>query len=496
MSIFKDNKAETEVKERPKREMNAFVALLLFILVCVAIGIQKAVFGGNMGAMFLMLWVIIIPIGMYYGFTSHEMEEAAIKFATKSLSPVFVLLTAGALIATWIAAGTTPAIIYYGIKLIHPSIFLVASMLLCSFVALLCGTSMGTVGTAGVALAGIGTSLGIPAPITAGAVICGAMFGDKMSPMSDTTILASSIAEVNIFKHIRHMTLDQIPTYIFSLIFFLVIGLKYNGQIDPAATAELMQGLQSNFKLGFAAFIPLLVTGVLLAKKQSALLSMLCGAVAGIVVSILYQGVPVADAFNIFYGGYSINSESEVMQTLFNRGGIADMWGLAGVTLFGFTVAGMLEHLQVIQKLGDAMVKKVHNPVGITALSILFGFIGNAIAFSQNFAIVMTGTLMRPVYTKFNMQPKNCSRDLEAGGTYGALLIPWNVNTVFMAAALGVSSVEFIPYIPLIYLTPIVVIIYAAFKFRLDKIYDDEGYVDVTERLANDPEKLKEVSGL
>ena len=171
------------------------------------------------------------------------------------------------------------------------------------------------------------------------------------------------------------------------------------------------------------------------------------------------------------------------------------MWSLAGITLFGFTVAGMLDHMGVIQKLAEAMMKCVHTPVGVSVMTIVFGFLGNAIAFSQNFAIVMTGTLMAPVYSKYNMQPKNCSRDLEAGGTYGAMFIPWNANAVFAVATLGVSVTEYLPYIPLLYLTPIIVILYTIFRFKLDKIYDDAGYVDVSDRLAADPERQKERAG-
>ena len=341
---------------------------------------------------------------------------------------------------------------------------------------------------------GIGTSMGIPAPITAGAVICGAFFGDKMSPMSDTTILASSISEVNIFKHIRHMIYDQVPAYLISVVFFLVLGLRYNGDVASAYSAQLMDGLQSNFRLGLVAFIPLIITGVLLALKQSALLSILGGAVSSILVAIFYQGMGVADAFNVFYNGFAIDTDIDALATLLNRGGIASMWSLAGITLFGFTVAGMLDHMGVIQKLAEAMMKCVHTPVGVSVMTIVFGFLGNAIAFSQNFAIVMTGTLMAPVYSKYNMQPKNCSRDLEAGGTYGAMFIPWNANAVFAVATLGVSVTEYLPYIPLLYLTPIIVILYTVFRFKLDKIYDDAGYVDVSDRLAADPERQKEIA--
>ncbi len=480
--------------EQSKKKLPFSVSLLLFLIVCVAIAIQKVLFKGDMGSMFLMLWVIIIPISMLFGYKSSEMEEAAIRFSSKALAPCFILLSAGALISCWIAAGTTPALIYYGIKLINPKIFLVSTLILCSIVSLFCGTSSGTIGTAGVAMMGIGNTLGIPAPITAGAVICGAFFGDKMSPMSDTTILASSISEVDIFKHVRYMVLDQLPLYIVSIIFFLVLGINYGGDINSPSTQQLLNGLDSTFKLGFPAFIPLIVTGVLLARRQSALLSILGGAVTGVLIAILYQNMDVAAAVNVFYKGFHIKTDIPALAKLLNRGGVADMWGLAGITLFGFTVAGMLDYLGVLQTLAEKNIKYIHSPAGVTTMTVIFGILGNAISFSQNFAIVMTGTLMRPVYTKYNLQPKCCSRDLEAGGTYGALFIPWNANTVFAVATLGVSAGDFLPYIPLIYLTPILVIVYAAVKFKLAKIYDELGYVDVTDRLARDPEKLKAIS--
>ena len=433
-----------------KRKMSLVPAIIVFVVICAAIAVQKVIFDGDMGAMFLMLWVVLIPFGMFYGFKASELEDIAVKFTAKSLPAVFIMLSVGALIGTWIAAGTTPAVIYYGIKFINPKFFLVTAIILCSIISLLSGTSLGSVGTAGVAMMGIGNSLGIPAPVTAGACICGAFFGDKMSPMSDTTILASSICGVNIFKHIRHMV---------------------------------------NFKLGIMAFLPLLVTIVLLLKKVSATLCIIIGSVMGIAVAVFYQGMDVAAAFNTFYSGFTLETENEMLFTLLNRGGISSMWSLVGVTLFGFTVAGMLDHMDVLKCIADSTVKHIHGTAGVTFLTILFGFVGNAVAMSQNFAIVMSGTLMAPLYKRYNMLPKNCSRDLEAGGTYGALFIPWNTNALFCAGALGVSVLSFIPYIPLLYITPVVVIIYSITKFHIDKIYEDEDFVDVSERLEKDHDK-------
>lgn len=472
-----------------KRKMSLVPAIIVFVVICAAIAVQKVIFDGDMGAMFLMLWVVLIPFGMFYGFKASELEDIAVKFTAKSLPAVFIMLSVGALIGTWIAAGTTPAVIYYGIKFINPKFFLVTAIILCSIISLLSGTSLGSVGTAGVAMMGIGNSLGIPAPVTAGACICGAFLGDKMSPMSDTTILASSICGVNIFKHIRHMVYDQVPSYLITLIFFFVLGFKYGGNIDSPEVNAMMEGLQGNFKLGIMAFLPLLVTIVLLLKKVSATLCIIIGSVMGIAVAVFYQGMDVAASFNTFYSGFTLETENEMLFTLLNRGGISSMWSLVGVTLFGFTVAGMLDHMDVLKCIADSTVKHIHGTAGVTFLTILFGFVGNAVAMSQNFAIVMSGTLMAPLYKRYNMLPKNCSRDLEAGGTYGALFIPWNTNALFCAGALGVSVLSFIPYIPLLYITPVVVIIYSITKFHIDKIYEDEDFVDVSERLEKDHDK-------
>lgn len=483
---------ENRKKERQK-PMTLGGALLIFLIICTAIALQKVVIKGDMGAMFFMLWVFLIPVGIYFGHSSSEMEEAAIQFTAKAISPMLVLLAAGALIGTWISSGTTPALIYYGLKFINPKIFLVVSMLLCTIVALFCGTSNGTVGTAGVALVGIGNSMGIPIGITAGAVICGAFFGDKMSPVSDTNILSTSITGVNMFTHIRYMVFDQVPGYLISLLLFFFIGLQYQGSIDNASTLALMEGLQDQFQMGFFAFLPMLVTGILLAMKQSSLLAILGGAVIGILVSIFYQGMDPIAAINVFYSGYSIVTPNKDLATLLNRGGVADMWGLAGITLFGFTVAGMLDYLDVLKKLAEAVSRKIHSITGLAFITILFGFIGNAVALSQNFTIVMTGTLMNPIYPKYNLLPKNCSRDLQAGGTYGAMFIPWNSNTVFVCGALGVTVTEYLPYIPLLYLTPLVILVYTVIRFKVERIYPDVGYVDITGRLAKDPQKQKEI---
>ncbi|PNV61630.1 sodium:proton antiporter [Clostridium sp. chh4-2] len=480
-----------ENNNKKRKEMSLGAAVCIFLVICAAIAIQKVVIKGDMGSMFFMLWVFLIPVGIYFGHTSSEMERAAIEFTHKAVAAILVLLAAGALIGTWISSGTTPALIYYGLKFISPKIFLVASMLLCSVVSLFCGTSNGTVGTAGVALVGIGNSMGIPTGITAGAVICGAFFGDKMSPVSDTNILSTSITGVNMFKHIRYMVFDQVPGYIISLIFFFIVGLRYTGSITNESTIQLMQGLQDNFNMGFFAFLPMLVTGGLLAMKQSSLLAILGGAVMGIFVSIFYQGMNPMEAVNVFYSGFSLETSSEALSTLLNRGGVADMWGLAGITLFGFTVAGMLDYLEVLKKLAEAVSSRIRSITGLAFITILFGFVGNAISLSQNFAIVMTGTLMNPIYPKYNLLPKNCSRDLQAGGTYGAMFIPWNNNTIFVCGALGVTATSFIPYIPLLYLTPVIVLIYTVIRYKVDRIYDDVGFVDVSARLENDPDMQK-----
>ncbi|MEK5298438.1 Na+/H+ antiporter NhaC family protein [Bacillus sp. FSL R5-0659] len=486
---------EENKNQNKKREISAGVALLIFLLLSAAIAVQKVVFNGDMGSMFFICWLFLIPIGTFFGYNSNDLMKASFNFVQKSLPAVFILLAAGSLIGTWIAAGTTPAVIYYGIQFINPNFFLVTTLLLASALSLFTGSAAGTIGTVGIAMMGIGGGLGVPPAITAGAVICGAFFGNRLSPMADTTVLASATTGVNIFKYIKFALYDQVPAYLISVIFFLVIGFKYGGSINSSTTKEMVEGIQTNFHLGLPTLIPLVVTGIFLAKKQPALISILSGSVSAIFIAIFYQGVPVARAFNTFYSGYSFQTQSQVMETLLNRGGIESMWSLAGITLFGFAVSGMLEHIKVLEKLAEAMVKRVRTTVGLTFLNLFMGFLGNAIALSQNFAIVMTGTLMSPVYKKYNLKLLVCCRDVEAGGTYGALFFPWNVNTVFAASVLGVSAGEFIPYLVIVYITPIIIMIFAITKFKMLKIYPDEKYVDVSERLKNDPNViLKDVA--
>ncbi|ADK17059.1 MULTISPECIES: Na+/H+ antiporter NhaC family protein [Clostridium] len=479
---------EGKKNQNKKREMSVGVAVLIFVLVAGAIAVQKAVFQGDMGSMFFICWLFLIPIGVFFGYDSNELTKSSFNFIQKAIPAIFILLAAGSLIGTWIAAGTTPAVIYYGIKIINPKVFLVTTLLLSSALSMFTGSAYGTMGTVGVAMMGIGSGLNVPPAITAGAVICGAYFGNRLSPMADTTILASTTTGINIFKYIKFALNDQVPAYLITVIFFLVIGFRYGGSIDPGTTREIVTGLQSNFHLGIITLTPLVITGILLAKKQPALIAILSGSVSAIFVSIFYQGVPVARAFNIFYSGYSLETQSKVMQTLLNRGGIDSMWSLAGITLFGFAVAGMLQHMKVLETIAEAMVKRVHTTVGLTFITLLLGFLGNAIALSQNFAIVMTGTLMAPIYKRYNLQVLCCCRDVEAGGTYGALFFPWNSNTVFAASVLGVSAGAFIPYLILLYITPIIIIGYAITNFKMLKIYSDEKYVDVSERLKSDPD--------
>lgn len=475
---------------RNKKKISLGAAIGIFLFICVAVAAQSALFHADMGTMFFICWVVLLPVAMRYGYTAEELMSASFEFIQKALPAVFIFLSAGALIGTWIAAGTTPTIIYYGILIINPYFFLLTSLILCSAISLFTGSASGTVGTAGIAMMGIGETLGVPAPITAATVVTGAFFGNRMSPLADTTILSTTVVGVHIFRHLKNQLWDQIPAYLIASAVFVFLGIQHVGNMDMAYTQSIVNALESHFSLGLPTLLPLVVTGFFLAKRKPALLAVMAGAITATFVAVLYQGMPLAEAMNVFYKGYHMESDNPFMVTLLNRGGIGAMWSLAGITLFGFAVAGLLQYIGVIGTLADTMIRRVKSIRSLTFLTLFLGFFGNAVSLSQNFAIVMTGTLVTPLYQKFNLQLKNCSRDLEAGGTYGALFFPWNTNTIFAAGTLGVSALDFIPYLTLLYVTPIILMIFAFTKFRMIKIYDDEDYVDVTERLNKDPERL------
>ncbi|WP_078411168.1 Na+/H+ antiporter NhaC [Priestia abyssalis] len=433
-------------------------------------------FGASLELMFLLLWILVGLLVMKLGYKYNEVQNMAWEMGKQSFEPNTIILVVGVMIATWMASGTIPYVIYWGLEMISPQYFLITALLLASATSLATGTSWGTLGTVGLALMAVGNALGVPSPMTAGAIICGAFFGDKMSPLSDSTILASSISGAKVTTHIKHMLWTTVPAYVITAVIFLFLGLKYGKEaMNLQQIQEITSTLTKNFDLSWIQVIPLVIVLALLIKGVSSIVSLLLGVFSGLIVAVLNQGYGVSEVFNMMTNGFVIQSGSELVDTILSRGGLFSLMSSFLVVYLAMCVTGMLEGAGILNALVEPLVKRTDGSVfKITLVTMFIAFITSAIGSSMLLTAIVTGSLMRAVFTRNNLAPENLSRNIEDVGTIGAPIIPWNSNAIYASQMLGVSPFAFFPYVYLAFITPIFDIIYAATGLTMKKLKSEE----------------------
>ncbi|CAH2214587.1 Na+/H+ antiporter NhaC [Tepidibacter aestuarii] len=448
------------IKQKPT--FGYSLTLIVSIVVLVMVGMIG--FGASIITMFLLSWLIVIPASMRLGYKNSELEEFAYDVGKDAFQSNIIILSVGVLIGAWIACGTIPSIVYGGLKIITPKYFLLTTLLLCSLTSLATGTSWGTLGTAGLAMISIGSSLGVPAGLTAGAIISGAFFGDKMSPLSDSTNLAPAVCGGELISHIKHMIYTTGPAYIISAVLYTVIGFKYADKtIDYNQINQVLGILDSNFKIGFVEFIPIIFLFILLLMQKPAIVSILSSAVVGCVLAVFRQGEAVSDILNYLLSGYSIDTGMVYANKLLNRGGIMSMAETVLLVFIVFLIAGILQKVGFLEALLTPMIERIGNSrTKLVGCTFIVSYFTNAFSSSMMFTSVLVGTLMTPLYKEFRLKPENLSRIIEDTATLGAPLIPWNSNAIFASQTLGVSPYEFIPYCFLNWITPIISLFYGA----------------------------------
>ena len=463
------------VEKSEKKVPTVAASLTILALIVAFMSISMIVFKAKLQTAMFFSWLIVIPYAMSLRFTFVELEEAAYDMMRRVMQPSIILLAVGAMIGSWILSGTVPMMIYIGLELISPRYFLVTTLLLCSIVSLATGTSWGTIGTAGLAMIGIGASLGIPAGITAGAIICGAYFGDKMSPISDSTNLAPAVSGAKLMPHIKHMCYTTGPSYIICMALFIVIGLKYgDSQINPVEIEKVMTGIASIFKLGFVPLMPAIIVIGLLLMGKPPVSSIMVGAVTGFLVAIFYQDATVVTAFSSLYSGYKSNSGTVFIDKLLSRGGIESMYSIIGLYLFALGLGGLLQKTGILGSILSIFSSRIKSVKQLLISTMIISYVCNCIGATISFAAVMTGTLMAPLYKEMRVKPENLSRIIEDCGTLAGPIIPWNTGAVYAAGALGVSPMEFIPYCFLSFINPVISLIYALTGFTITMENEDE----------------------
>lgn len=418
-----------------------------------------------------------------------EIEEGGLNAIAVALQAVVILMIIGMVIGIWIQSGVVPTLIYYGLSILSPGIFLLATLLICSIVAISTGSSWTTTGTVGVALLGIGFGLGIPAPVTAGIIISGAYFGDKMSPLSDTTNLAPAVAGADLFDHIRAMVWSTGPTYLLVAAITIFLGMKYGGGTMDAAKIEAMQSmLLAEFPISPIGFIPPLVVILLAVLKTPAIMGLFSGVIIAGFMSF-FQGHGIADIINAIHYGYgallsaeiagaeagaltSLLSEhgltmapelaSEVGATLsdlLTRGGMDSMMWSISLVLSALFFGGTMEACGFLESIVGSLMKSVKTVGGIMTSVMASCFVSNMFLGDQYLSLVIPGRMFKIAFEEKGLAPRMLSRATEDAGTLTSVLIPWNTCGAYQSSVLGVPTLAYLPYAFLNYLNPFVSIL-------------------------------------
>lgn len=449
---------------------------IVFLMVSLFANIQY----GNGESMLPLIATAIVAsiVAMTSGYTWEELEEGILGSIGITLQSFLILMTIGMIIGTWILAGVVPTIIYYGLKILSPRFFLVAATLLCCIVSLATGSSWTTVGTVGVALIGIGQGLGVPMHITAGAIISGAYFGDKISPLSETTNMASAVVGVDLYEHIRHMIYTTIPALIISLVLFGIVGFKYGGSsMDTSQIDIILTGITEQFTITpILLLVPLLVI-ILVIKKVPAIPGLIIGFLAGGLAAIVFQGSSIVDIIESAQFGYLSDTGVDIIDTLLSKGGLDGMMYTISLIICAMTIGGILEKSMMLHTILERLSRRIKSDGSLVTTAVATSVMINVVTGDQSLAIILPGRMFAESFEKHNLKPKNLSRICEDGGTVTSPLVPWNVCGAFMAVTLGVPTIMYLPFCFFNILSPIISIIWGITGFTLEK-KDEVAVVD------------------
>ena len=454
-----------------KKKATLALSSLAIILIVAFIAVGIGVFNVNIAILLFLCWMIMWPFAAHLGYSFSEMEGFAYEMAQKCIAPAAIILAVGMMIASFMAAGTVPTILVAGLKLITPKFFLALTFIMCCIMSVIMGTSWGTLGTVGIAMMGVGAGLGVNPAITAGAVVSGAWFGDKMSPMSDSTIMCSTITETYIMDHIKAMMQTTIPAAVVSVIIYLGIGIFISGDSYDASTVDsIMNGLKGMFHINLIPVIPIVVVIVMILMKKGTIVSMMSGTVVAILIAVFYQGYSVADMGTFLYSGFTCDTKNEILISLLNRGGMTSMLSLLAVFVGGLGLGGILDKTGMLEPIFHYITEKYKSPRGIMLMAWCATLLCILVIADNNFAFVMVATLFGSAFQKYNLKSQNLSRILEDVGTLGSALVPWNVGAQFAAGVLGVSTLAYMPYAFLNWMTPILSLAFIILQVKIKKI--------------------------
>ena len=410
----------------------------------------------------LLLCIIVISlIGLLKGFNWSDLEAGIVKGIQNGIQPIIVLGLIGMLIGAWMASGTIPTVMVYALSIIDPSYLLVTSLFSCMVISSLVGSSFTTVSTVGVALMGVGMAIGLPVEWVAGAVISGACFGDKMSPMSDTTNFASGVSSVPLFTHIRHMAITTVPSIIITTIIFIVLG-----KITPIETAsfseitKMVTMIKSEIDINALTLLSPLLVVILAIRKVPVIPSLIIGIITAGVTAGALQGVSIGKFLTILQFGTSYSIDNELLMSMLNRGGLQSMMWSISLIMIAFAFGGILDVLKIIPVILNGLMKRIKTKGQLILSTAASSFGVNLLTGEQYLSILIPGQSFKGLYDYMQISRKYMSRTLEDAGTLVNPLFPWAVSGAFFAQTLGVEVIDYLPYVFFLYLSPLFSILF------------------------------------
>ncbi|GLI55516.1 Na+/H+ antiporter NhaC [Propionigenium maris DSM 9537] len=395
------------------------------------------------------------------GYKWKNIQEGVVDTIKMSMEAILILMIIGMVVGTWILSGVVPTMIFYGLKIISPAIFLPATLIICAIVSIATGSSWSTAATVGIALMGVGTGLGIPPQMTAGAIISGAYMGDKLSPLSDTTNLAPAMAGAKLFDHIRHMLYTTTPSFIISLVLFAFLGMKYAGAaLDINSINEILGTLSGNFNINPVLFLVPVLTIAMVVKKVPAVPGLFGGALLGGIFAMMFQGASVGDVFGALHYGFESATGNEMVDSLLSRGGMDSMMWTISLIICALFFGGVMERTGMLGAVAAVILKRANTTGKLVLSTVLTPMFVNTVAGDQYLSIVVPGRMFKNAYTDRGLHPKNLSRALEDSGTLTSPLIPWNTCGAYMIATLGIAPWIYVPYCFLNLLNPVISVFY------------------------------------
>jgi Na+:H+ antiporter, NhaC family len=468
---------EPAPQEPSKKKAPSFwVAIIPVVVMGLLLGVGYGVYQIKSQVLLVTAAFLTGCLGLILGFKWADMQKGIVDSIHKAMPAILIMLSVGVLIGAWMACGTIPMVIYYGLQLISPQYFLVTACLVCSITSLATGTSWGTIGTLGVAFIGIAMGLGIPMGAAAGAIVAGAYFGDKMSPLSDIPNLAVVVAGSNLFDHIKHMMWSAVPAWLIGFVVYFFAGLGYGAKTVQNETMTLiLQTLRANFRFNLWLLLPMAIVFYAAIAKKPTIPAMLVSSFVAAALALIFQKSTIRELATAVNSGYPAHTGVELVDKLLSRGGLMSMMETQLIAFTAFSFGGIMQATGLLAVILEKVMKLTERVWSLVLTTIGTALLAAGITGSSYLSMIIPADLLAPVYKKKGLAAKNLSRIIEESGAIMVPLIPWSMAGVYITGTIGVSPVSYLPWAVMNYLSVVVLAVFGLTGFTMAKrVREDE----------------------